>query len=443
MKTTPASALPSRRSFLKTMLAAGAAPLVVPGHVLGANGQTSPANKITVGVIGVGGRGTAEMRNFLGLDDVRVTTLCDVNQRNLNRARDFVTAAYGTADVKLLSDFRELNSNPAIDAVIMALPVHWHSVPSLDAILRGKHIYHEKPMALSLEEGKRVRAAVKKTGVVFQFGTQQRSDQKFRWACELALNGRLGKIRHIEVCAPGGAAGPVYAPQAAPDTLDWDRWVGPAPATTFHPDKLKRDNHENMTAFSLGMIQCWGIHHLDIAQWGKGADTTGPRSIKGTGEFAPAGDHDAIMKWRVDFEFEKGAPIHFAHEGTEGFTHGIKFVGESGWAHVKRGVLTMSDESLLRDPQNKLGTMPVKLAVSAHHSRDFVDAIRQKRRAICDVDTALRSDTLCQLALIAAKRAGRELKWDPRAERFTNDEAANALLQPRPMRGDWKLPSVT
>ncbi|MDO8542987.1 MAG: Gfo/Idh/MocA family oxidoreductase [Opitutaceae bacterium] len=424
------------------MFAAGAAPLFVPGHVLGANGQTAPSNKITVGVIGVGAQGTADMRNFLGLDDVRVTAICDVNQRAITRVRNRIAEEYGGADVKVMRDFRELNADPSIDAVLMALPVHWHSVPSLDAILHGKHLFHEKPMALSLEEGKRVRAAVKKKGVVFQFGTQQRSDQKFRWACELALNGRLGRIRGIEVCVPAGKAGPIYPPQHVPETLDWERWVGPAPATPFHPEKLKRDNHENMTAFSLGMISCWGIHHLDIAQWGNGADATGPRSVKGTGEFATEGDHDAIMKWHVDFEFENGAPITFVHEGAEGFTHGIRFVGESGWVHVRRGVLTASDETFLRDPQNKVGTMPVKLAISVDHTRDFIAAIRQKRRAICDVETALRSDTLCQLALIAAKR-GRGLKWDPRAEQFINDDAANAMLQPRPFRGEWKLPSVT
>jgi hypothetical protein len=143
----------------------------------------------------------------------------------------------------------------------------------------------------------------------------------------------------------------------------------------------------------------------------------------------------------VRYEYEKGAPMVFAQEGAEGFTHGIKFVGENGWVHVRRGVITASDENLLKDPQNKYDTMPVKLRVSNNHTRDFLDAIKQKRRAICDVETALRSDTLCQLGLIAVKR-GKELRWDPKAERFTNDEGANALLQPRPFRGDWKLPVV-
>ncbi len=431
----------TRRSFLASMLAAGAAPWFVPAHVLGAAGRTRPSDKITVGVIGVGAQGFPDMRNFLSQEDVRVTAICDVNRKNIERARAQITADYGSPDVQVFSDFRELNADPSIDAVLMALPVHWHSIPSLDAILRGKHIFHEKPMALSFEEGRRVRAAVRKTGVVFQFGTQKRSDLKFRWACELALNGRLGRITEIQVCAPGGKPGPSYPAQAAPDHVDWDRWVGPAPATSFHEAKLKRNNHENMAAFSLGMISCWGIHHLDIAQWGNGADATGPRTVQGAGEFAPEGDHDAIQKWLVRFEYEKAAPMTFASEGSEGFKHGINFIGESGSVHVRSGSLTASDESILHDPGNKCGAMPIALPVSVDHTRDFVDAVKQGGRAIADVETAFRSDTLCQLALIAVQR-GRELHWDPRTERFVNDPAANAMLQPRDLRGGWKLPSV-
>lgn len=427
-----------RRSFVKALLAAGTAPLFVPARLLGAN---APSNQLNVGVIGVGAQGHGDMRNFLSQDDVRVTAICDVNQRNLARARRTITEAYGRDEVKVHADFRTLNADPSIDAVLMALPVHWHSIPSLDAVLRGKHIFHEKPMTMSFEEGRRMRAAVAKTGVVFQFGTQQRSNQKFRWACELALNGRLGRIREIQVCAPGGKQGPAYASQPVPDYVDWENWVGPAPATAFHEDKLKRDNHENIAAFSLGMISCWGIHHLDIAQWGNGADATGPAKIEGTGTFAGSGDHDAIQTWRVRYEYAGRAPLVFANEGTPGFQHGIKFVGESAWVHVDRSKITASDEAILRDPQNKLDGMPVTLPISANHTRNFLDAIRTRTRAICDVGTALRSDTLCQLGLIAVK-CGRTLRWDPVKERFDGDAAADAMLQPRAIRGAWQLPAV-
>jgi len=429
----------SRRTLLKSALAAGAAPWIVPARVLSAPGRTAPSDKITLGVIGTGAQGQGDMRDFLTHEGVRVTALCDVNQQKIQAARKHVAQAYGADDVKVYTDFRQLNADPAIDAVLMALPVHWHSLPAIDAVRQGKHIYHEKPMAMSLEEARRVRAAVRAKGVVFQFGTQQRSDLKFRWACELALNGRLGKVQEIQVSAPGGKTGPAFDQQPVPDYVDWDRWVGPAPMTPFHEDKLKRDNHENISNFSLGMISCWGIHHLDIAQWGNGADATGPCSVEGTGVFPQGGGFDAIQKWKVRFEYAQAAPITFVNDGTPGLSHGIRFVGETGWVHVRRGAIEASRAEILRDPQNKYDTMPVTLPVSNRHTYNFVDAIRRGARAICDVDTAVRSDTLCQLALIAVKQ-GRKLLWDPAAEQFPDDEAANALLQPRPFRGPWKLP---
>ncbi len=429
----------ARRSFLRALLAAGVAPHFIPARVLGAD---APSKKINVGIVGAGAQGRWDLGNFLVQDDVRVTAICDVNQRNLAAAREQIAKAYGADDVKVYADFRELNADPSIDAVLMALPVHWHSIPSIDAVLRGKHLFHEKPVALSLEEGQRLRAAVQKTGVVFQFGTQQRSDVNFRWACELARNGRLGKLREILVSVPAGATHPAFPEQAVPDYVDWERWVGPAPLTPFHEARLSREHHEHMANFSLGMISCWGIHHLDIAQWGNDADETGPVGVEGAGEFPPAGGgYDAIWKWKVRFEYAQAAPVTFVSDGTPGFEHGVRFVGESGWAHVTRNGLRVHDEALLKDHANKVGAMPVQLAVSKNHTRNFLDAIRGGRRAICDVGPAVRGDTLCQLALIAVQE-GRKLTWDPRAERFAGDDAANARLRARPFRGNWKLPAV-
>jgi predicted dehydrogenase len=433
----PVAHRPTRRAFLGAALTAAATPWIVPAHVLAGGG--APSGKITLGVIGVGSQGQGDMRDFLTHEGVRVRAICDVNHRNIASARGHIAKAYGSPDVKVFSDFRELNADAGIDAVLMALPVHWHSIPALDAILHGKHIYHEKPMAMSFGEACRVREAVRKKKVVFQFGTQQRSDLKFRWACELARNGRLGKLKEIQVSAPGGKQGPAFAEQPVPDYVNWDRWVGPAPMTPFHEGKLKRDNHENMSQFSLGMISCWGIHHLDIAQWGNGSDATGPSTIEGEGEFPTEGGFDAILRWRVRFEFAQAAPVTFVSDGTPGFSHGIRFIGESGWVHVKRGLIQASDEQLLRDPQNKYDTMPLKLPVSNRHTYNFIEAIQHGTRAICDIETAVRSDSLCQLALIAVRQR-RKLTWDPKAEQFVGDATASAMLQPRTFRGQWRLP---
>jgi predicted dehydrogenase len=431
----------SRRSFIGQVIATGVAPALIPSHLL--RSATAPSNKVTLGVIGVGAQGTGDMKAFLTHDDVRVVAVCDVNRKNIDRARGFIKERYGNDDARVYSDFRELNRDKTIDAVLMALPVHWHSIPSADAILNGKHIYHEKPMGLSFEESKLVRAAVRKTGVVFQFGTQQRSDLKFRWAAELALNGRLGKLKEIQVGVPGGKTLGVLEEQPMPDFVDWDRWVGPAPMTPFNLEKLKRDNHENITNFSLGMISCWGIHHLDIAQWGNGTDATGPTSVEGTATYPAGGSCDAMLSWNVRMEYANAAPIVFANESKEEgkIGHGARFIGEDGWVHVVRGNIGASNENILKDPQNKYDTMPVKLPVSAEHTRNFVDAVKSGKRAICDIESSVRSDMLPQLTAIALK-TGRKVKWDPQAEQILDDAEAAKLLAHRAFRGDWKLPEV-
>lgn len=201
MKTPPFSSrrgATTRRRFLQTALFTGAVPWLVAAGAARARGQTAPSEKITLGLIGAGAQGQSDLSGFLTHKDVRVTAICDVNRRNLDAARRMVAKAYGRDEVRAYTDFRELNADRSIDAVLMALPVHWHSIPSLDAILHGKHIYHEKPMAMSFGEASLVRDAVRKKGVVFQFGTQQRSDPKFRWACELVRSGRLGKLKEID-----------------------------------------------------------------------------------------------------------------------------------------------------------------------------------------------------------------------------------------------------
>ena len=429
----------SRRRFLQASVLVGAAPWIIEAPALGAKGKPSPSGKLTLGVIGVGEQGRSDLSGFLTHKDVQVTALCDINRKNLDAARRMVAQAYGRDDIRTYTDFRELNADPSIDAVLMALPVHWHSIPSLDAIRNGKHIYHEKPMGMSFDEASLVRDAVRKKGVVFQFGTQQRSDPKFRWACELARSGRLGKLKEIQVSVPAGKHGPAFPPQALPEYLDWNRWVGPSPMAPFHEAKLQRDNHENMSNFSLGMIACWGIHHLDIAQWGNNTDDTGPVAVQGTGEFPKEGAFDAVEHWRVRFDYATAAPVIFVHDGTEGFEHGIRFIGESAWVHVRRGMIQAQTEPFLSAPENQPAALPVRLPESADHIRNFIDAAKAGRRAICDINTAVRADTLCQIALIAVKM-GRPLRWDPVAERFPKDDSANAMLRPRAFRDGWKLP---
>jgi predicted dehydrogenase len=378
------------------------------------------------------------MQMFLHEDSVRVVAICDVNQRNLDRARGIIAKKYGRDQVRVYGDFRELNARKDIDAVLIALPVHWHTIPALDAVENGKHMYLEKPVALSLNEGKLLRAAVKKNQIVFQFGTQQRSDQKFRWACELARNGRLGKLKHIEVGVPGGIQTDVFPEEPAPDWVNWDQWVGPAPPAAFSHKKLQRHFHENITDYSLGMISCWGIHHLDIAQWGHGTEHTGPVAIEGSGVFPKSGTCDAILSWEVRFDYANAAPVLFANN--KRYAQGVRFVGENGWVHVRRGSIKAENPSLLTDPKNKCGTMPITLPVSVHHQRNLIEAIQSGKPTVAGIDSAVRGDTLCHLAL-AAVSLKRKLRWDPVAERYLDDDEANRSLAPRIPRAPWKLPA--
>ena len=430
----------SRRDVLKGVAHTAAVATFVPASALGGDGTPPPSERLCLGAIGVGAQGFPDMRSFARMQDVRVTALCDVNQRNIQRAREFLADRYGRDDVRIYSDFHELNARDDIDVVLIATPCHWHAIPALDAAAHGKHMYLEKPMTMSLCEDKMLRTAVKDHNLVFQFGTQQRSDLKFRWACELARNGRLGPLKRIEVAASYGRRSEVFAAQPVPDWLDWDRWVGPAPWAEFSPERLERGYHENIRDYSLGMIACWGIHHLDIAQWGNGTEHTGPVSVKGTGTFPDSGTCDAILDWDVTFEFDGAAPVLFSDSKRR--PHGLRFVGEDTWVFVRRGVIEAEDRALLLDPQNKPGAMPIQLPVNrGEHTRDLIEAIKTGKPTVAGIDTALRSNTLCHLAL-AAVELGKTLRWDPVAENFGQAAEDNKRLQPRPHRGAYQLPKT-
>ena len=237
---------------------------------------------------------------------------------------------------------------------------------------------------------------------MFQFGTQQRSDMKFRWACELAFNGRVGKLKEIHVSAPGGKQGPAV-PRAARAGL---RGLGPL-GRPGADDAVPRRRSSNATItrtsanFSLGMISCWGIHHLDIAQWGNGTDATGPVSVRGQrASFPSEGGCDAILSWKVRFEFAKAAPVTFVSDGTPGFEHGIRFVGDSGWVHVRRGEIHGLRRVAPRsDPKNKYDTMPIKLWRSAAPRGQLRGSHQEPAPARSATSRRpMRSDTLCQLA---------------------------------------------
>lgn len=418
------------------MFGAALAPLFVPASVRGAN------DRIGVGVIGVGNMGTGHLRALLNQPDVRVRAVCDVRAEHRNRARDLVSTAYKDNSCGTYNDFRELLARDDIDAVLIAVPDHWHALIGLEAARRGKHMYYEKPMGVSVAESQAMRDAVRRSGVVFQFGTQQRSSRNYRQTAELIRNGRIGEINTIMI----GSARSQYVPnqpeQPIPEGFDYGMWLGPAPWVPYTHERCTR-NWTLIYDYSLGCISgAWGVHDVDTAQWAIDADHTNPVSVEGHGVFPADGLYDTVTDWEVEHTYANGIKlIHMdvatANKRADQFRFGSMaslFIGSEGWIYVSRSALITHPASLVRE---KIGPNEKHVIRSDDHRRNFLNAIRTGQRPISDIEAAVRSDTVCHQADIAM-RLKRRLRWDPVAEHFLDDEQANRMLS-RPMRSPWRL----
>lgn len=454
----------SRRQFLQrtstAALAAATFPTLVPGSALGAAGQTAPGNKITVAGIGLGPQGRGVLGGFLAQKDVQVVAVCDVARLNLDEARKQVNQRYQNQDCKTYSDFREVLARTDIDAVLIATPDHWHVPVAVAAAQANKDMYVEKPLGLSLAEDQRLRKVCQQKGRIFQFGTQQRSSREFRRACELVRNGRIGKLKQIHVwCSashPGGSTKAVPAPEG----LNYDFWLGPAPYTPYTDNKA----FDNLPPggwktwwfnydYALGFIAGWGVHPLDIAYWGYPEMMKAPFEIAGKGLIPTEGACNTSVAWDVTFTFADG--VRLAYRGTPNGCppnamndfkdwrakfgdirdHGTAFEGTDGWVHVYRGGLFTSPDKLAEEP---LGAGEKPLPVSSGHQRNFIESVRSRKPAICPIEDAVMADLLCHLSDIAT-RVDRKLTWDPKREQFVKDPAANEKLKLRPMRAPWTL----
>ncbi|MEW6237544.1 MAG: Gfo/Idh/MocA family oxidoreductase [Candidatus Omnitrophota bacterium] len=433
----------TRRLFLKnSAIAAGAvcAPAIVPSFALGKDGAAAPSEKIAIGSIGLGNRGSSNMRQFMRYDDVRVIAVCDVSKIQRQKAKEIVDDFYDNKDCYAYGDFRELIARKDIDAVSLATPDHWHVLIGLAASRAGKDMYFEKPVGLSMEQGQALRKAIKDNKNVFQFGTQQRSSNDFRFACELARNQRIGELKTIFVGAPASWPIPQDAEIPVPDDLDYDMWLGPAPKVPYsyqrcrpYNDKESYSSWYHIYDYCLGFIANWGVHHLDIAQWGNGTDDTTPIDVEGKGEFPQEGIANCCIKWELEFHYANGVTmIYTDNQGRA--KQGIRFEGSKGWVHVNRQGIDAEPKPLL---SAKIGKDEIHLPESGDHHRNFLDAVKIRGATICPVETAVHSDTICQLSNIAV-RLGRKLRWNPELEQFIDDDEANGMLK-RPMREPWTL----
>ncbi len=425
----------SRRAFLKKSFAAAAGalavPAVVPSSVFGAD---APANRITIGAIGTGGQGQYNIRAFMSKPAAQVVAVCDVDEHRMYEAARIANLPKGSA----YSDFRELLCRSDIDAVVVCTTDNWHALVSIAAARAGKDIYCEKPLAYSITEGRAVCEAVKKYGRVLQTGSQQRSDNNFRFACELVRNGRIGQLETIRVELPvNSRPNPLeWSVEKPPKNLEYDMWVGPAPYRPY----IELGTHYRwhfLHDFGCGQLTNWGAHFIDIAQWGNDTQYTGPVEIEGKGRFPQAGLFETPLKYDITYTYGNGVKLFCRTTETNetgDFGASVIFEGTNGWVFAARYKLDAHPKSILK---SNLGPNDVKLYRSIDHHQNFLDCVHTRSKPAADVEIGHRTATVCYLGDIAM-RTGRKLKWDPEKERFTNSDEANRMLS-RPMRPPWRF----
>jgi predicted dehydrogenase len=428
----------TRRALLKGASAAAIiGPYVVSTNARGAGNRPAPSNRITMGAIGVGGMGTGDLNGFLGKSEVQVLAVCDVDKAHRDKAKQIVDRKYGNTSCMDYDDFREIIRRTDIQAVMIATPDHWHAIPVILAARAGKDIHCQKPLSLTIREGRAMSDAVRRAGIVFQTGSQQRSDRKFRFACELVRNGRLGKLQTMEVGLPTGSPGKNEQPQPPPAGFDYDFWLGQAPYTPYTADRTHW-SFRWILDYSGGQVTDWGAHHCDIAQWGNGTSYTGPVEVEGKGNFPSDGIWNTAVTYRFVCTYASGAKMIVADGSPQAdgakFPNGIRFVGTEGWVFVSRGKIDSEPKSLLT---SAIGPDEIHLYESNDHKGNFLDCVKTRGETIAPIENAHRSITIAHLGNIAML-LGRKVRWNPDTEQFVGDAEADRMLS-RAMRAPWHL----
>jgi predicted dehydrogenase len=383
----------------------------------------SANDKPGVALIGCGGQGRADAKNASRFGEV--IAVCDVDE---SRAREAAKQfSHDGKTPQVYGDFRRLLERPDVHIIITGTPDHWHTLVNLAAVKAGKDIYGEKPLTLTIDEGKHLVAAVRKHKRIFQTGSQQRSDSRFRLACELVRNGRIGKLKTITVWLPAGLREGPFQATPTPKELNWDFWQGQTPKV----DYVRQRCHLTFRFwydYSGGTMTDWGAHHNDIALWAVGFP--GPVSIEGKALAQPIpGGYTAISEYDVKFTYENGVEhrvlttrddsIYGGMVKMDGQRNGLKFEGSDGWIWVNRGALEGSTDELVSAP---LPQSAERLYSSADHMGNFFDCVRSRKLPICDVAVGHRAASVCHMGNIAL-RTGLHLKWDAKKEKFAGENA--------------------
>ncbi|MHB1309645.1 MAG: Gfo/Idh/MocA family protein [Limisphaerales bacterium] len=421
----------SRRRFLKsTVVAASLAGVPLwyaeesQAHAA-APRPLGPNDKPGIGLIGCGGQGRGDCGAAQHYG--KVIAVADVDDRQAEQAQKQFGAEHR------YNDFRQLLERDDIHAIVNGTPDHWHTLVNLAAVKAGKDIYTEKPLTLTIDEGRRLVKAVREHQRVVQVGSQQRSDPQFRLACELVRNGRIGKLQHMVVGLPTGPREGPFPPKPVPAGMNWDGYVGQAPFFEYNGQNC-HGNFRWWWRFSGGQMTDWGAHHNDIAQWGNGTERSGPVEIEGRSlvDMIPGG-YDAASKYRIDCRYASGVTMtlvdgstvterNVVGEGRE-TPNGVQFIGSEGWIYVTRGVLRASREELLEEP---LPAGALRLYKSDNHMGNFFECMRSRKDPIADVEIGHRSITVAHLGAISLRMGGRKLQWNPEQETFTGSEATDA-----------------
>ncbi|MGV3608581.1 MAG: Gfo/Idh/MocA family protein [Planctomycetaceae bacterium] len=416
----------SRRTFLKTSVAASslfAVPMIIPARAFGAN------ERVVTGHIGVGGQGKANLNAFLGTKQVSPAFVCDVDSERSAQAADIVTKAGQKAEI--VGDYRKILDRKDVDAVVISTPDHWHAPITIAACQAGKDVYCEKPLTLSIAEGRLMVNAAREHKRMVQTGSQQRSGKEFRQACELVRNGAIGKVHTVLVGIPKPNHPGMPIPDSdPPSNLDYNRWLGPAPQRPYNKNRVHY-NFRFFRDYSGGQMTNFGAHHLDIAQWGLGVDGLGPVSTEGTGTFHPEKWHEVTETCRVTHTYADGAKVILGQQQKD-IPDGCTFLGEKGKIYVTRGKITSDPAEILQTPTD---SFKIRLEVSNNHHVNFLDSLKSRTLPICDVEIGHRSATICHLGNIAIQ-LGRKLNWDPVKEQFVGDDEASAMVS-RPYRAGY------
>jgi len=423
----------NRRKFLTDAAKATLAFTIVPRFVLGGKGYLAPSDKINLGFIGTGKQGRGLLHSFA--DKAQVLAGADADTKKLALFQSLAEKAYAAASdkpaykgFKGYTDFRELLHRKDIDAVVVATPDHWHAVVTVMAANAGKHVYCEKPLAHSIEEGRAMVNAMKKNKKILQTGSMQRSWKNFRQACELVRNGYIGTIKEVLVNVGDPAMPCNLGEETKPAELDWEAWVGPAPFRSFNAElspPVEKDIFPNWRLYKEyggGMVSDWGAHMFDIAQWGLGMDKTGPVKI-----LPPEG---TAMKGLV-LVYANGVKVRHVDFGRN---YGVRFIGEKGKIDISRDFLDSDPENIATAT---IQPNEIRLYNSPDHYTDWLDCIKTGKQPICDAETGHRTSSVCCLTNIGYWLR-KPLDWDPVKEQFTNSAEGNLLVKAN-IRDKWKL----